>query len=145
MTPSVVPAHDSEAHCMSGPSHRPFLVAQYHPHLTRTRLCLPLVPSFNMVCHPVTQCHPYYCVNTSATGRHRAREEITLSSRKQREPGGQMAVTCSSALAPRENAVKVCHPRLELRSGIIIGGVPRMESVSVLTFPTGHSPLLWYI
>lgn len=31
-----------------------------------------------MLCHPVTQCHPYYCIYTPATNGHKAREEIPL-------------------------------------------------------------------
>lgn len=51
----------------------------------------------------------------------------------------QMALTCSSAMVPRQNAASVCHPHLELRSGIIIGGVPGMGSVLALVFPWGRA------
>lgn len=75
------------------------------------------------------------CVYTAVTGQGRDTSRLKETTRT----WDQMALTRSSAMAPRQNAASVCHPRLELWSGIIIGGVPRMGSVLALVFPWGRA------
>lgn len=104
-----------------------------HPNLSRARPYLPPVSSFNYAASPSDPMPS--CVYTAVTGQGRDTSRL-------KETTGtwdQMALTRSSATAPRQNAASVCHPRLELRSGIIIGGVPRMGSVLALVFPWGRA------